>query len=81
MSETTSLERLESDRDAAHIVGDDVMMVVNECTERESGPKRQEGLSLMNDADDMKVTLEITPVKNRRGRPKGQIKFMFKKER
>lgn len=31
-SELTSLEELESDRHAAHIVDDDVMMVENECT-------------------------------------------------
>ena len=45
MSEKTSLERLESDRDAAHIVDDDVMMVANECTRIESEPRMQEVLS------------------------------------
>lgn len=44
MSETTSLERLESDRDAAHSVDDDVLMVANEYAETESEPKMQEAL-------------------------------------
>ncbi|KAI9536026.1 hypothetical protein NQZ68_038087 [Dissostichus eleginoides] len=61
MSETTGLERLKSDKDAAQIVDDNVMMMANECTGTESEPKRQEGLSLMNYADDIKVTLKITP--------------------